>query len=156
MKRTPGLEADGTIVHVTFGKTPIQCINASYGDNLQPDKLRMMGSQLIEALTMGTYETDDAKVTLATSVFRADFLPYVVPGFGTKLMPMIFTITHPDLGEDSDMLVARFTGIKAAIEASNKALQVELGMTVQQIWWGDSGITINTFDTAVPLAEMRL
>jgi hypothetical protein len=158
MKRVVGIEFDGSTVKVTIGRTEIPCLAASYGDNLQPEKLREMGSQQIDAITNGTYETDEAKIKMASSVFRGVFMPLVdSSGFGNRSLPVVCSFEHPDLGGDSDYLDGcRFTKLGAAMEASAKANEVEFGLTVRQIYWTDQRKTINAFDPSIPLGAPGL
>jgi hypothetical protein len=157
MIRVIDVEFDGTSVKAIIGRTEIPLLASSYGDNLQPEKVRQMGSQLIDAVTLGTYETDEGKVKMRSSVFRGIFLPLADRyGFGNRVLPVVFSFEHPDIGSDSDELLCRFTKIAAAQEASNKGLEVELGLTVTQIWWGDARKTINTFDPSIPLGTPAL
>lgn len=157
MRRVRGIAPDGTTVTITIGKTPIQCLSVSYGDNITPEKLRQMGSQSIDALTPGTYETEDGTVKMSSDVFRADLMPLLDDaGFGNRTHQIVAATQHPDLGTDSDALLARMTGLKTAAENSSKALEVEFKLTVVQIWWGDSRKTINAQDPSIPLGTSKL
>jgi hypothetical protein len=158
MQKVFGIELDGTTTVMTIGRTQIPVMSGSYGDNLSPEKLRQMGSQIIDALTMGTYETDEGKVKMSASNFRGLFFPLVDQyGFGNRSIPLIFSFTHPEIGNDSDYLDGcRFTKLSQALEASNKAQEVEFGITVRQIYWTDRRITINALDTSIPLGPSML
>lgn len=158
MQRVLGLEHDGSTVAITIGRTQIDCLSMSYGDKLQPEELRNMGSQQIDALTPGTYTTDEAKVKMASSTFRAEFMPLVDKnGFGNRALPIVSTFTHPDTGTDSDLLDGcRFIGIAAAVENSAKANEIEFAIKPRQIYWTDQRKTINALDTTIPLGEPAL
>jgi hypothetical protein len=157
MIRVIDVEFDGSSVKCIIGRTEIPLLGSSYGDNLQPEKVRQMGGQLIDAVTIGTYETDEGKIKMRSSVFRGIFMPLVdLYGFGNRVLPVVFSFEHPDIGSDSDALTCRFTKIAAAQEASNKGHEVELGLTVTQIWWTDRRVTINTFDPSIPLGTPAL
>jgi hypothetical protein len=154
MKRVLGLEHDGSTVAMTIGRTQIELTEASYGDNLSPEKLRQMGSQVINAITPGTYDTEDGVIKMPMSVFRAEFAPLMDQyGFGNRVLPVVFSFVHPDTGSDSDALEARILGIKEALANTNAPNIVELKMVVRQIWWTDMRITINAQDTSVPLGQ---
>lgn len=144
MRRVKGLELDGTTVNMIIGRTQFDCLKSSYGDNLQPEKLRQMGKQTIDAITPGTYETEDGKFSVSESVWRAELAPLLdVHGFGNRIIPVIFTYTHPELGDDSDYLEARIVGLNGSNEASSKPLEREFKLIIRQIFWTDRRITIN-------------
>jgi hypothetical protein len=155
MKRVLGLEHDGSTVAMTIGRTQIPLTAAAYGDNISPEKLRMMGSQKIDAITPGTYDTDDGSIKMPMSVFRAEFAPLMDQyGFGNRPLPIVFSFTHPDTGSDSDLLEeCRILGIKEALENTNKPNEVEFKFMTRQIRWTDRRITINAQDTAEPLGQ---
>ena len=54
MRKVFGIELDGTTTVMTIGRTQLPILGGNYGDNLQKEKLRQMGEQLIAAITMGT------------------------------------------------------------------------------------------------------
>jgi hypothetical protein len=146
-RRVEGLEFDGTSSTMTVGTTVVPTLSFGYGDKLQPEKVRDQGSQKIDALTLGTYETSDGKVKMRKSVFFSDFLPALEQsGFGNTLWNAIFSSDHPEMGGSSDSVFCRFTGIEAASENSNKGLEVEFGLTVVQVFWGDERKSINGLD----------
>lgn len=158
IRRVKGIELDGTTTIMTVMRTEIPCLGASYGDNLAPEKLRQMGSQQIDAITMGTYETEEGKVRMSASNFRGLFFPLVDQhGFGNRDVPVIFSFYHPQLGNDSDLLEGcRFIKLTQALEASSKAQEVEFGIILRQIRWTERRITINALDTSIPLGPIQL
>ncbi len=154
MRRVNRNALDGTSIVLMFGRLYIPCLKASYGDKIEPENLTFMGSQQIDAQTTGIYSTDDAKVTMESTVFRAELLPqFQQNGFGNERLSIIFSYSHPDLGDDSDFIDgARFTNIAAAVENSAKAFEVELTIKFTQCYWGDDRKTINALDPAQALA----
>lgn len=153
MRRVNRNALDGTNIVLMFGRLQIPCLKASYGDKIEPENLTFMGTQEISAQTTGTYSTEDAKVTMESTVFRADFLPNLQQnGYGNERLSMIFSYSHPDLGDDSDFIDgARFTNIAVAVENSAKAFEIEIGIKFTQLYMGDARITINSLDPSQPL-----
>jgi hypothetical protein len=152
LRRVAGIGLDGSMVTATFGKIEVPLIKASYGDKLEPAFLSFMGSQQQDEQTPGTYKTDDVKLSMSAMVFRTLILPAMpATGGGNVRLPIVVGRTHPDLGSDSDLLEnCRITNWSAAVENSNKAEEVELTATVQQIKWTDSRKTINQLRGVVP------
>lgn len=136
---------DGTSINVMIGRNPIPCLKSSYGDKLESETYSEMGSQEIDGRGDGTYKTTDAKITMASKTFRERFAPLLqVNGYGNEVFPVVFMYQHPRLGSDSDLLEeCRVTGFDAALEASNKALEVEFGLVFNQLRLTDRRITIN-------------
>ncbi len=152
LRRVAGAGLDGSTVTATLGKLEVPLISASYADKLEPGKLSYMGSQQIDELTQGTYSTEDAKLKMSAVIFRTVVMPAMPSiGGGNVRMPIVIGRTHPDLGDDSDLLEGcRITNWPAAVENSNKAEEVELTCTIQQIKWTDQRKTINNLAGVVP------
>jgi hypothetical protein len=157
MRRVEKIALDGTSITMMFGRNQIACTKASYADKIETTAVSFMGSQAIDARTVGSYSTEEAKVSMDSVVFRAEFMPLLQrSGFGNEQIPIVFGYSHPDLGDDSDMLdQCRFTGTSQAIEASNKALEVEFGIVFNQLYLGDDRKTINQPNPAVPLGAPK-
>lgn len=157
MRRVNKIALDGTNITMMFGRNQVQCTKSSYGDKLETTTISYMGSQAIDARTMGSYSTDEAKVSMESVVFRAEFLPLLQKsGYGNEQIPIVFGYSHPDLGDDSDMLdQCRFTNLAQAIDNSNKALEVEFGIVFNQLYLGEDRITINQPNPAVPLGASK-
>ena len=144
IQRIRGYELDGTTITMTVGRTQVDVLKCSYGDKLSPEKLRQMGRQDIDSITRGTYDTDDGKFSIAGSVFRGGLASLLdTEGFGNRVVPIIFSYTHPELGSDSDLLEARIISLNGSGENSAKALEHEFGLIVRQVWWTDLRLTIN-------------
>ena len=145
LRRVANLGLDGSTVTVTFGKIQVPAITASYADKLEKGKLSPMGSQEITEITPGSYSTEDWKIKVSAVTFRTLIMPAMPKtGGGNVRMQIVVGRTHPDLGDDSDMLDGCYIGnIPAALENSNKAEEVELSGTVRQIFWTDERKTIN-------------
>ena len=143
--RVIGVEFDGSSAHITFGVHEIPFLKADYGDSLKPDPVRQTGSQAIAAYTPGQYEVKEAKITFRSSVFRALLLPRLPGGgFGNVRISLVVNVIHPEIGADSDLLQnARLMDVAAAIEASNKGLEVETTWQPDQIYWGSERKHIN-------------
>lgn len=157
MRRISKIALDGTNITMMFGRNQVPCTKASYADKIETATLSHMGSQAIDARTMGTYSTEEAKVSMDSVVFRAEFEPLLQKaGYGNEQIPIVFGYSHPDLGDTSDMLdQCRFTGLSQALENSNKALEVEIGIVFNQLYVGDDRRTINQPNPAVPLGASK-
>ena len=153
IRHLDGTALDGTTIQVTFGRQEIKCLKATYGDKIETATLTEMGSQKIDYRTRGTYSTVEGKFSFESTTFRAIFAPLLQKdGFGNEKLPIIVGFWHPDLGDDSDLLdKARFVGLDQALENSNKALEVEVTIVYDQVYWTDNRITINQRDTTTGL-----
>lgn len=143
--RINGVEFDGSCCTITFGAYEIPFLSADYGDSLTPEKVRQCGSQEISALTPGEYDVDAASIKFRSSVFRAVLMPlFQSVGFGNQRIQLVVNFVHPEIGADSDMLVnARIINPKAAVEASNKGLEIETKWQPQQVLWTSARKRIN-------------
>jgi hypothetical protein len=150
--RVTDVELDGSTVTVTFGRHEIKALSASYGDTLETEVVRMMGSQLQHARTAGTYKTETVKIKFRASVFRAEVMPlFPVNGGGNVRVPITVNFSHPDIGSDSDLLDgARCTNWTSACEASSKALEVETSWEILQVYWTSERKTLNAINGIVP------
>lgn len=158
MRRVKGIELDGSNVEITFAKTIIAALAINYGDNLQIEEIREIGKQTIEATTDGAYQVEDGSVKLRASEFRGHLMPLLPnDGMGLVRVAAVVSFYHEQLGGDSDQLLdLRFIGIKQAIEASAKGLDVELKLKYRQILWTQQRISINKRKATVPLGAVRL
>lgn len=157
MRKVQNVGLDGSTVSATIGKTAIRIIKASYGDKLEPGTLSYMGSQQIDEMTPGTYSVDDPKITMSAIRFRTEYMPLMpATGGGNVRMPIVIGRSHPDAGDDSDLLEnCRCINWAAAVENSNKAEEVELVFKCQQIKWTDERKTINQlFGVTSPSVEV--
>lgn len=144
LRRINGYELDGTCITMTLGRTQVDITKCAYGDSLTPEELRVMGKQTIEALTRGGYATDGGAFTLPGSVWRAELGPKLdAEGFGNREYPIIFSYTHPELGSDSDLVMARIIKLGASGEQGGKAQENEFGLKIRQIFWTEDRKTIN-------------
>jgi hypothetical protein len=143
-----GIAFDGGNVWAIIGHTQIPCLKVSYGDKLEKTKLKKLGSQKIDAKTQGTYETEDAKFTIDSVDFRSKIMPLLAQNeFGNLDLSVAVGYQHPDLGADNDLLAGvEWTGLTAAAENSNKALEVEITLIVSQVYWTAQRKTINRLD----------
>lgn len=150
--RVSDVELDGSTVTVTFGRHEIKALSASYGDSLETEVVRVMGSQQQNARTAGTYKTETVKIKFRASVFRAEVMPlFPVNGGGNARVPLTINFSHPDIGSDSDLLDgARCTNWTAACESSSKALEVETSWEILQVYWTSDRKTINAITGIVP------
>lgn len=145
LRRIRGNELDGTTVTVTIGKYQFDALAVSYGDSLQPEKLRQMGSQEIDAMTPGTYETEEGKLRISASVWRGEVAPLLEQnGWGNTEHNVVVSFTHPQIGSDSDMLSrCRLISGTDSHEVGSKPLEHEIKLVYQQVYWTDDRKTIN-------------
>lgn len=145
IRRVAGLGLDGSNVSITFGKVEIECISATYGDKVEKGTLSAMGAQQIDEVTQGTYSIDDCKIKMSSVRFRTLLIPAMpATGGGNVRMPLVVGRSHPELGDDSDLLDGSYiTNWGAAVENSSKAEEVELTCKVTQILWTNERKTIN-------------
>lgn len=145
LRRVANVGLDGSTVTMSFGKVEIRCIKASYGDKLEKSKLSEMGGQTIDAISRGTYATDDLKVTMSAIRYRTEFMAAMpTTGGGNVKMPIVIGRSHPDAGSDSDLLEGcEYLGTTQAVENSSKVEEVELNFIVAQLKMTDERKTIN-------------
>jgi hypothetical protein len=156
LRRVANVGLDGSTVTIALGKLEIRVMSAGYGDSLKPEALSYMGSQTIDEMTPGVYETDEGSIKMSAVKFRTELMPAMpTTGGGNVRLPIVVTRTHPDLGSDSDLLEnCRFTNWAAAVENSAKAEEVELKFKPQQIKWTDERKTINALVGAAPTGSV--
>lgn len=154
IKRVNRIASDGTTVSITFGRHEIRCLKASYGDKIDTTPLTEMGSQQIDARTPGSYSTEEVTISIEYVKFHEEVAPLLQDdGFGNEKIPIVVAVSHPDLGDDSDLLDgSRFIGQKDSVENTNAARVVELTFSTDQIYWGEERKTRNQRDLSVPLA----
>ena len=152
LRRVAGVGLDGSLVTSTFGKLQIPCLKAEYADSLEPAFMSYMGSQQQDEQTPGSYKTENLKLTMSSVVFRTMFMPAMPSnGGGNIRMAVVIGVSHPDLGDDSDLLEnCRCINWGAAWENSNKAVETPLEFTIQQIRWTNDRKTINQLNGVVP------
>lgn len=145
LRRISGHELDGSTVTITIGKYQFYALAVSYGDSLQPEKLRQMGGQEIDAITEGTYETEEGKLRVSASVWRGEIAPLLEQnGWGNVGHSVVVSFTHKQLGSDSDLLAdCRLISNTDAPEAGSKPLEHEIKLVYRQIFWTDDRKTIN-------------
>ena len=148
MQRVVGSGIDGTNVSITIGKTVIPCVKAAYGDNLDPQYLPAMGSQERGEKTRGVYKVNDAEITMSTVIFRTVFMPALpANGAGNVQFPIVVLRSHPELGDDSDLLErCSVMDISASVENSSKAEEVPVKFSVGQVKHTDRRVCINALD----------
>lgn len=155
IQRVQRLALDGSTVTITFGRHEVRCTKVSYGDKLEKSTLSNMGSQEIDAATLGTYKVDDAKVSIEAIEFRTVLYPILQSnGFGNERINVVVTYGHPDIGYDSDMLGwCSFIAPAASMANDNKPAEVEITLQPLQVYWGSERKTINRVGAAVPLTS---
>jgi hypothetical protein len=157
IRRVSKIAADGTTLTITFGTHQAKVLSISYGDHVETQQMSHAGSQAIDAETQGTYGVDDGVVKMESLEFRQSIMPLMrIDGFGADQFPIVVTDSHPQFGDDSDLLDrAHFVGLKAARDNSNNVATVEFGIKYQQVWWGNDRRTINRLDMSRPLIPTK-
>jgi hypothetical protein len=142
IRNVTGIEWDGSCINITIGKTQIPFISFSYGDNIAPEWVYQMGSQVPVAQTPGQYKTTEGKLKLRSTVARVSLFPNLpTGGAGNALTQAVCNYVHPGVGADSDLLVDfRVLGGAAALEASGKGTEIELACSYRLIKWTDKRI----------------
>lgn len=137
--RRIGLSFDGSCGHVTIGKTEIPFISESHGDNLKAEWVWRLGTQTPEADTPGQYEPEEGSLKMSSVNFRSLLVPALARiGAGNTRRIAIVTLTHPEIGTDSDALEGfRVMGLKQAIEASSKSIEIEVKTRYRLVRWGE-------------------
>ena len=155
IQRVQRLALDGSTVTISFGRHEVRCTKISYGDKLEKSTLSNMGSQEIDAATLGTYKVDDCKASIEAIEFRTVLYPLLqANGFGNERINVVINYGHPDIGYDSDMLgFCTFIAPAASASNDNKPAEVEITLQPLQVYWGSERKTINRVGAAVPLAS---
>jgi hypothetical protein len=147
-----GNEFDGSCNSVIIGSDTIPSLSATYADGLDTGDVVSMGNQGIDAVTQGIYKRDEAKIKFRSSIFRVYLMPlFRQNGFGNQRFQIVVVKTHPDIGDDSDLLNnCRCVNVSASIEASNKGDEVETVWKIGKggIAWTDERKTIFNAATA--------
>lgn len=145
IRRVSGLGLDGSTVSVTLGKIELPCISISYADKLEVGKLSMMGGQEIDEMTQGTYDTDEVSLKVSGKIYRSLLMPAMPKnGGGNVRIPIVVNFSHPDLGDDSDLLDAcRLINWPASMDNTSTPHELDLKAVVQQIFWTHERKTIN-------------
>lgn len=150
IRRVASSELDGTAVTMSFGSTQVACAEATYGDTIETGNYVPMGSQGGGRRTRGTYKTEEWTAKISSFDFRTILVPaFPTVGAGNVVFPLLCSVRHPDLGDDSDLLEdCRCTNWAAAVKNSSEVSMIELKGTTQQVRWTDKRITINVPDGA--------
>lgn len=145
LSRVANIGLDGTTVTITIGKTTVPATSAKYGDALSPSKLAYMGAQDTAEITPGTYEADDAEIEFSAIVWRTVVMPALAAnGYGNKPLSIVVSRSHPDAGDDSDLLEGcRLTKSAASTTNSSDAEKTTATFTVRQVRWTDARRTLN-------------
>lgn len=141
-----GLALDGSSVTATLGKLEPRVSKLEYGDTLETESVGSMGSQKKQDVTPGSVNVEQVKISFYEQEWRDKIYPALPRrGFGNVRFPITINYSHPDLGDDSDLLVnARLTGTKKAVEAGSKALLTECTFTITEIQYGESRKTMGS------------
>lgn len=152
IRRMIGVGLDGSNVAVTLGKIEVPLISISYGDKLEPAKLSAMGGQQIDEITQGTYDTDEVAIKVSAVNYRALIMPAMpIFGGGNVRMPITVSFSHPDLGDDSDLLDGcRLIGWPLSLDNTNAAQTLDLKAITRQIFWTSDRKTINLLRGIAP------
>jgi hypothetical protein len=150
------LANDGSTAEIRMGRSAFPFVNSfGWGDGLEKEMVRRIGSQAIDAWTPGQYKTDDAKGSMETAVFKEVCKLLPRNGFGNHSFPIHAQEIHPEIGPSEYHLQrCYFTNLAASIEASNKATVIEVTFKVTQVYW--NGKTINRRGGSLDASPLRL
>lgn len=142
IQRRSGLNFDGSCAHLTFGKVEIPFISISYGDNLKAEWVYRAGEQVPEDDTPGQYEPEEGSVKISSRNARSVLFPALPKlGAGNVRRVAIVSFKHPEIGNDSDALIAcRIMGTKASIEASAKGDEMGFNIRYRMVAWTEKRI----------------
>lgn len=145
IRRVIGIGLSGKNVSSTWGKIEVPLISGQYGDKLEVGELSMMGGQQIDEVTEGTYSTEEVTLKVSQVTWRSIILPAMPKnGGGLIRIPIVIHFSHPDLGDDSDLLDGfRLLSWPTSADNSNSALEVELKGKPRQVLWTHERKTIN-------------
>lgn len=148
---------DGTTVFVMLGRNQIPAVKASYGDKLVTTTLTEMGKQEISVRSPGSYETDPVKITFEAVTYFAQVAPLLdKDGFGNRKLPIVIGNSHPDLGDESDLLnPCRYVETARETTNENNVQVIETTWTTDQIYWTNNRKTRNQLDLSQPLGNSQ-
>lgn len=142
MIRRTGNGFDGSTVHITVGRVEIVALSIGYGDNVEKERIYRLGQQTPSGSTPGQYKPEDGTLKMSSTVARRDLFP-LLPQFGAANVSRLWVVTrtHPDIGTDSDALVAcSILGAKEQLEASAKNTEIEMKLFYDMVLWTDKRI----------------
>lgn len=139
---------DGTTIEVRSGAFALQLMKIAYGDNIEPAAIQRMGSQEIDATTLGPYKIDDITASIEKKKF-AELMAHLVKlnggkrnGVGNIRIAISVTYSHPEVGTVHDTIEqAQLVNPKNSAESGGAATMVEIKFKARQILW--NGISIN-------------
>lgn len=125
---------DGGTVEIQWGSAAYGLNKISFGQKLESEKLRRIGSQSIDADTEGTYDTDDVAVTMEVGEWGRLLAALPANGYGRARFPILINYLHPDLGSQKvELQRCKILSDKDSIEASAAGSMVELTLRTMQI-----------------------
>lgn len=138
---------------IRFGSKAVAIQKIGYGDKLNTETVRRIGSQEQDAITDGEYETEDVTVTVEQAIWNRQVSPSLpANGFGNFRFVISVFLTDPELGSSTARLEkCRITGIKDNIEAGPGAIVCEVTIKTQQIV--RNGKTLNRRSGVSSIAE---
>ncbi len=126
---------DAGKAEIRFGATAAGVQKISFGDKLNKEIMRRVGSQEIAAITDGEYETEDVSATIEQSVWNKTIFPKLPEnGYGNHRFVISIHLFDRALGLVAVRLEqCTISGEKDNIESGPGGLVKELTMKTQQI-----------------------
>lgn len=146
---------DSGKAEIRWNATAAALNKISFGDKLNVELVRRIGTQEIGGVTDGEYETEDISVTLEQAVW-INLLDKLPPnGYGNERFVITAFLSDALIGDMSLVCSkCRIIGVKDSIEQGPGALMAELTIKSQQIT--RNGKTINRRIGVTSTGTMRL
>ena len=132
-----GLTFDGGTVKISIGRAvDVPCISEKHGDSVKAEWVYRLGMQIPEDDTPGIYEPSEGELKMTSKNFRLLMARCPKLGIANVKRIAVVTMSHPDIGHDSDALVGfRLMGAEQALEASAKAIEVTVKCRYRLVQW---------------------
>lgn len=146
---------DSGKAEIRWNATAAALNKISFGDKLNTEMVRRIGTQEVGGITSGEYEPEDLSVTLEQAVWIGllDRLP--PNGYGNERFVITAFLSDPLIGNLSLVCTkCRIVGVKDSIEQGPGALMAELTIKTQQVV--RNGKTLNTRIGVTSTGALRL
>ena len=138
---------DGTTIAVRMGAFEAHMTKISYGDSIEPAVIQRLGSQEVDATTLGAYKIDDITATMEKKK-HDELLSQLAKlnggsknGIGNVRFPISVTYSHPEVGTVHDVIEqAQMVGFKSSAETGGAPNMVEMKIKARQILWNGRSI----------------
>jgi hypothetical protein len=137
---------DGGCVEIRTGRGAYPMTKLSYAHSIEREPVTRLGSQRVDALTVGGYKIDKVMATMEAAVYAAFRNALKASAGGGGFANQRFSVhveqSHPDIGDDNDRLgQCSWAGSKKDVEGGSKPNLVEVTFDCRQIY--ENGSTPN-------------